>query len=96
MSDNQNVYWMLELKIKDGQRAPFEQLMHAMVESTQTEPGALDYRWTIAEDGQSCHILERYTDSAATLTHLAGFGPPVRRQVHGAHRARAPHGVRHA
>ena len=73
MSDN--VYWMLEVAIKPGQLDNFKTLMMEMVEATQAnEPNTLNYEWTISEDDQSCHIYERYADSAATLTHLKAFG----------------------
>jgi quinol monooxygenase YgiN len=49
--------------------------MKEMVEATQAnEPHTLNYEWTITEDSQSCHIYERYADSAATMTHLGAFG----------------------
>jgi quinol monooxygenase YgiN len=46
-----------------------------VVEATQVnEPNTLNYEWAITEDGQSCHLYERYTDSAAAMTHLKAFG----------------------
>jgi len=38
------------------------------------EPDTLNYEWFISEDQQTCHIYERYVDSAATMIHLATFG----------------------
>lgn len=73
MSDN--VYWVLELTINDGQQEAFKALAAEMSEATQAnEPGALNYEWTIGEDGKTVHIYERYADSAATMVHLAAFG----------------------
>lgn len=70
-----NVYWVLELSIKDGEFDNFRKLMGEMINGTRdNEPGALNYEWTISEDNKNCHIYERYADSAATLTHLATFG----------------------
>ncbi len=74
MTDKQNVCWVLEVRINDGQRVALEQLMNAMVESTRAEPGALDYRFSISQDGKTMHVLERYADSAACLGHLGAFG----------------------
>jgi len=72
MSDN--VYWVLELTIKPGGLDNFKELMKEMVEATHAnEPKTLNYEWTMSEDGQSCHIYERYEDSAATMTHLGTF-----------------------
>ena len=73
MSDN--VYWVLELAIKPDQADAFKAVMSDMVAATEAnEPDALNYEWTLSEDGATCHIYERYADSAATMTHLASFG----------------------
>jgi quinol monooxygenase YgiN len=72
MSDE--VHWVLEVNIKDGELDNFKAVMKDMVEATQNEPGASNYEWFISEDGNSCHIYERYADSAATMTHLGSFG----------------------
>jgi quinol monooxygenase YgiN len=70
-----NIYWLLEVAIKPGELNNFKALMKEMVENTQAnEPNALNYEWTITEDSQSCHLYERYADSAATMTHLGAFG----------------------
>ncbi len=72
---SENVYWLLEVTIKPGELDNFKALMKEMVEATQAnEPNTLNYEWTISEDSQSCHIYERYADSAATMTHLGAFG----------------------
>lgn len=73
MSDN--VHWVLEINVKDGELDNFKTLMNDMVSATQAnEPGTLNYEWFIGDDGKTCHICERYVDSAATMTHLGSFG----------------------
>lgn len=73
MSDN--VHWVLELNVKEGEVDNFKTLMNEMVSTTQAdEPGTLNYEWFLGEDGKTCHIHERYADSAATMTHLGSFG----------------------
>lgn len=70
-----HVYWMFDLEIKDGEYETFEALMKEMVAATEAnEPGALDYEWSVSEDKKTCHILERYEDSAATMVHMGNFG----------------------
>jgi quinol monooxygenase YgiN len=69
------VHWVLELDIKDGEADNFKSLMNDMVEATEAnEPGTMNYEWYVSGDGKQCHICERYTDSAAVMTHLASFG----------------------
>ena len=73
MSDN--IHWVLELDIKDGELDNFKGVMKDMVDGTRAdEPGALNYEWFISGDGKQCHIYERYADSAATMVHLGNFG----------------------
>ena len=71
---DKQVSWVIELAVKPGQLEAFRTLMQEMVESTRAEPGTLSYEWFVSADGGAVHIYERYVDSAATMTHLAGFG----------------------
>jgi len=68
------VSWVVEASIKPGQLDNFKGLAEEMVQSTRKEPNTLAYEWFLGEDNSSCHIYERYTDSAATMTHLGSFG----------------------
>ncbi len=69
------IHWVLEVAIEDGQLDAFKALMTEMVAATQAnEPGATHYEWYISDDEKTCHIYERYIDSAATMTHLGSFG----------------------
>ena len=71
---SESVYWLLELSVKPGALASFTELMKEMVAVTQaSEPGTLDYEWTLGDGGRRCHILERYTDSTAVMKHLGTF-----------------------
>lgn len=49
-------------------------LIPEMVESTQNEPGALIYEWSISDDESAIHSYDRYADSEAVLEHLSSFG----------------------
>ncbi len=70
-----NVFWVLELEIKSGELENFKALMNEMVKTTQAdEPNTLNYEWFVTKDNRSCHIFERYVDSAAVMTHLGTFG----------------------
>ena len=72
MSDN--VSWIFELTIKPGEFDNFKGLMKDMVAAAHNEPDTLSYEWFISEDNKSCHLYERYADSAALMTHLGMFG----------------------
>ena len=69
------VHWLLALNIKEGELDTFKALVKEMVDATKAdEPGAQIYEWFVSDDEKTCHIYERYADSAATMTHLAAFG----------------------
>ena len=68
------VSWLVEVSIKSGQLDNFKALVEEQVQSTRNEPNTLVYEWFLGEDNSSCHIYERYADSAATMTHLGTFG----------------------
>jgi quinol monooxygenase YgiN len=40
------------------------------VKSRRFTEGTLNYEWTLAEDGKSIHVYERYKDADATTAHL--------------------------
>ncbi len=68
------VSWLLELAIKPGELGNMQTLMAVMIEATQAnEPDALAYEWHYNDAGDSLHIYERYTDSAAVMVHLGTF-----------------------
>jgi quinol monooxygenase YgiN len=69
-----SVSWNLQLAVRDGRLDDFTSLMAEMVESTRAEDGTQAYEWFISADGTTCHICERYADSAAAMFHLATFG----------------------
>ena len=68
------VSWNLQVSIRKGRFDEFEALMHEMVDSTRTEPGALMYECFLSDDKSTCHLYERYADSDAVMTHLGNFG----------------------
>ncbi len=92
----QDVSWMLELSVAPERGPEFQTLMKEMISATETnEAGALNYEWSLSDDGGTCHIFERYVSSDAAMAHLATFGAtfasrflellkPVRFMVYGA------------
>lgn len=69
------ISWMLELDVREGREEALRTLMAEMVDATRTnEPDTLAYVWNFTGDGRTCHLYERYADSAAVLTHLGTFG----------------------
>jgi quinol monooxygenase YgiN len=71
---NTHVCWMLEMQVREGRGDDLRALMAEMASATEAnEPGTLDYEWSLSADGRTCHLWERYADSAAALVHGATF-----------------------
>lgn len=71
---NENIFWVLITKIKEGETGNLKALISEMTESTKVnEPGAINFEWFISSDEKFCHLYERYENSAATVTHLRNF-----------------------
>jgi quinol monooxygenase YgiN len=70
----QILYWLYEVKIKDGQLQNLKDLVAEMVANTKAnEPETLVYAWVVSEDGSTGEVYERYANSEAALAHLATF-----------------------
>lgn len=68
-----SVHWIVDMVVQPGQLDAFKTLMAEMVESTKTEPGVLDYEWSLGPDGQTVSIHERYRDVESSVAHSAKF-----------------------
>lgn len=61
--------------VHTGQMAAVKRLLPVFVEKTGTEPGCLQYGFTIRGDEVFCR--EAYPDAAGVLAHLANVGPEL-------------------
>ncbi len=68
------ISWNLQMSVRDGLLDDARDLMNEMVATTRQEAGAQSYEWFLSEDGKTCHINERYADSAAVMVHIGNFG----------------------
>ena len=75
----QRVHLQIDLAVRDGKFAEFEQTVAAMAAGTAKEPGALGYEFYLSDDRRSARLLETYADAAALQAHFAG--PVVRELV---------------
>lgn len=72
---NENIFWIVATKVKEGELENLKALKDEMTEYTKTnEPGALKYEWFISSDEKYCHLFENYSDSSAAVTHMKSFG----------------------
>ena len=55
---SEKISWSLELAIKPGQVDVVRALIPEMVDSTENEPGALIYEWSISDEESVIHSYE--------------------------------------
>jgi len=68
------VYWVLDLEIREGKLDEAKALGKEMSDATKAnEPGTLNYEWTIGDDNRRVTVFERFADSAAAALHLGAF-----------------------
>src|SRR5215469_10545650 len=65
---------MLELNLNAGRETECRAFIDEMSIAARSEPGTLDFEWSVSADGVGYHVFERYSDSAAVVTHLGAFG----------------------
>ena len=70
---SEQISWLLEVAILPGKLEDFRAVARDLVANTQPEPGTWDYEWHLSPDNTTCHIFERYADSAAMIKHVEGF-----------------------
>jgi quinol monooxygenase YgiN len=68
------IYFTIDLTVKDGQLDAFKAVANDLIDGASKEEGTLNYEWSIGDDQKTVRVYERYADSAAYMTHLAGFG----------------------
>jgi quinol monooxygenase YgiN len=70
----ENVFFIVEVKIKPGQFDNFIKVAQKMSEVVESkEPEVLNYEWTISPDSSTCFILERYASTEAAMDHMKIF-----------------------
>jgi quinol monooxygenase YgiN len=67
------ISWLLEVEILPGKLEDFRAVARDLIANTKPETRTLDYEWHLSPDNKVAHIFERYADSAALLSHVAGF-----------------------
>lgn len=86
----ENFGWIVEAKIKDGQREAFEAVMNEIVEATKKEKGTLNYQYYVSDDG---HVLvyERFADVDSAHVHIDNWDNFAERWVAAAEPTRMMH-----
>ena len=64
-----NIGWIVEANLNDGQRDAFEAVMNEIVTATKDEPGTLNYQYYLSDEGDIL-VYERFRDLPAAHRHI--------------------------
>ncbi len=85
-----NIGWIVEAKIKDGQRGEFEAVMNEIVAETLKEGGTLNYQYYVSDEGDVL-VYERFTDVKSAHIHVDNWDNFAERWVAAAEPTRMVH-----
>jgi quinol monooxygenase YgiN len=74
---SQEVYWIAALEVASEHLDEFKTVVSELVTASRKEAGTLSYEYSIAADGRTIHIFERYRDSAAAISHIENTVAPI-------------------
>lgn len=86
----ENIGWIVEAKIRKGQRAAFEAVMNEIVAATIKEKGTLNYQYYVSDDG-CVMVYERFTDIESAHIHVTNWDTYVERWIAAAEPSRMVH-----
>ena len=86
----ETIGWIVEAKIKDGQRSAFEAVMLDIVEATRAEDGTLNYQYYVSDDGDVL-VYERFRDVASAHIHVTNWDNHAERWTAAAEPTRMVH-----
>lgn len=86
----ENIGWIVEAKIKNGQRGAFEAVMKEIVTETEKEEGALNYQYFVSDEGDVL-VYERFKDAEAAHIHVSNWDSFAARWVAAAEPTRMVH-----
>lgn len=86
----QNIGWIVEAKIKTGQRQAFQTVMNEIVAATEKENGTLNYQYYVSDDGDIL-VYERFSDVESAHVHIDNWDRFAERWVAAAEPTRMVH-----
>ena len=86
----ENLGWIVEAKIRDGQRDAFEAVMTEIVAATQKEAGTLNYQYYVSDAGDVL-VYERFADVESAHTHVSNWDSFAERWIAAAEPTRMVH-----
>lgn len=85
-----NYGWIVEAKLKEGQREAFEAVMNDQIKETLTEKGTLNYQYYISDEGDIL-VYECFKDLESALIHIDNWDAHAERWIAAATPTRMVH-----
>lgn len=86
----ENVGWIVEAKIRVGQREAFEEVMKEIVAESEKEPGTLNYQYYVSDAGDVL-VYERFEDVDSAHVHVDNWDNYAERWAKAAEPTRMVH-----
>lgn len=86
----ESIGWIVEARIKEGQRSTFEAVMGDIVAATRDEPGTLTYPYYVSDDGDVL-VYERFKDVESAHIHVSNWDKHAERWIAAAEPTRMVH-----
>lgn len=86
----ENVGWIVEAKIREGQREAFEEVMKEIIAESEKEPGTLNYQYYVSDDGDVL-VYERFEDVDSAHAHVDNWDNYAERWAEAAEPTRMVH-----
>ena len=85
-----NIGWIVEAKIKTGQKENFIAVMNEIVAATEAEHGTLNYQYYVSDEGDLL-VYERFSDVESAHIHVNNWDNFAERWVDAAEPKRMVH-----
>lgn len=72
--DSDEIFWRFEVAIIPGKLDDFVSVARDLMAVMDQEPGTLSYEYRTNAEKSTCHIFERFRDSAGLVAHAEHFG----------------------
>ena len=77
---SEQVGWIVEARLRDGQREAFRGVMEDLVAETEREGGTLVYEYYVSDDGDVM-VLERFRDVVSAELHIGTWDRHAERWI---------------
>jgi quinol monooxygenase YgiN len=67
---SEDIYWVCVFTVDPNKFVDFQKVVAPLVAATRAEPGSMAYEYSVSADNSTVHIVERYRNSDAVISHV--------------------------